>query len=136
MRSSRLGQGIPEAESRGVLSRVSGSASWQWLPISPSFPCVGTEEHAHIGVRFFDGNREIEPAEAPELRRAIRAHLQKRYSPKSGEVALSSRRTGWIPMEKRCWVHGVAGGSGPAYSKSIESDVLATLARLGKLARE
>lgn len=96
---------------------------------------MGTEEHSHIGVRFFDRNREIEPADAPELRSAIRAHLQERYSPKSGEISLWSQRTGWIPMEKRCWVHGVAGGSGPAHSKSVESDVLVILARLGKLAR-
>jgi hypothetical protein len=97
---------------------------------------VGTEEHSHIGVRFFDGRKEIEPADAPELRRVIRTHLQERYSPKSGEVSLWSRRGGWIPVETRCWVHGVAGGSGPAHSKSVESDVLVILARLGKLARE
>lgn len=129
-------QGIPEAESRRVLSRISGSASWQLLPVEAQLPCVGTEEHSHIGVQFFVGNREIEPADAPELRSAIRAHLQERYSPKSGEVSLSSRRTGWMPIEERCWVHGVAGGSGPAYSKSVESDVLVMLARLGRLARD
>jgi hypothetical protein len=35
-----------------------------------------------------------------------------------------------------CWVHGVVGGSGVAHSKSVESDVLAILARLGRLGRE
>jgi hypothetical protein len=39
-------------------------------------------------------------------------------------------------MEARCWVYGVTDGSGPVHSKSVESDVLMTLARLGKLARE
>jgi hypothetical protein len=95
-----------------------------------------SEEHSHIGVRFFERHREIEPTDAAELRSAIRAHLQHRYSPQSGEVWLCFRQTGWNPMGERCWVHGVTGGAGPAYSKSVESDVLVLLARLGKLARE
>jgi hypothetical protein len=94
------------------------------------------EDDSHIGIRFLKGTEEIEPAEAAEIRRAIRLHLQERYGPKSGEVSLWYRQTGWLPMERRCWVHGVSGGSGPAHSKSVESDVLAILARLGKLARE
>jgi hypothetical protein len=106
------------------------------VPITPTFQCVGTEEHSHIGVRFFDAGGEIEPAEAPELRSAIRARLQERYSPKSGEVSLWSLKLGWTPIETMCWVHGVVGGSGAAHSKSVESDVLAILARLGRLGRE
>jgi hypothetical protein len=101
----------------------------------PQLPGVATEEHSHIGVRFFGRNGEIEPADAQALRSAIRAHLQQRYSPKSGEVSLWSQQAGWIPIETMCWVHGVTGGSGPTYSKSVEGDVLVILARLGKLAQ-
>lgn len=39
-------------------------------------------------------------------------------------------------MEARCWVYGVTSGGGHAHSKSVESDVLLALARLGKLAPE